>query len=386
MVTLVRPSWEVFENRKRISLPMYKHREISRELLREILDGRYDAIGRLPSEAQLVRRFGVSRPTAARALRDLQSEGVIERRVGSGSFLKGIQPSTTEASRHLGVLLPALDISEILDFVCQELASLTRSRDYSLLWANSKQPADLTVKDAEDVCQHFIRRNVSGVFFAPFEFAADKDQVSKRTAEELRRAGIAVVLLDRDLVPFSFRSDFDLVGLDNVLAGYIAGQHMVKLGMQHLVFVAPAYSAPTIEARVAGAREAMLDNNLLPSKDFYRVGDPRDPSFVKELLRNRKIEGIICGNDYTAALLMHSFAKVKVRVPEDMRLMGFDDLKYAELLATPLTTIAQPYRDLARNAVRAMFDRLADPTLPPTELLSKPHLVVRASCGAIARH
>jgi LacI family transcriptional regulator len=321
---------------------MYKHREISRELLREILDGRYDAIGRLPSEAQLVRRFGVSRPTAARALRDLQSEGVIERRVGSGSFLKGIQPSTTEASRHLGVLLPALDISEILDFVCQELASLTRSKDYSLLWANSKPPADLTVTDAEDVCQYFIRRNVSGVFFAPFEFAADKDKVSKRTAEELRRAGIAVVLLDRDLVPFAFRSDFDLIGINNVLAGYIAGQHMVKLGMRELVFVARPYSAPTIEARVAGAREAMIDNNLLPSIDFYRIGDPRDPTFVKELLRNRKIEGIICANDYTAALLMHSFAKAKIRVPEDMRLMGFDDLKYAELLTTPLTPFRNP--------------------------------------------
>jgi DNA-binding transcriptional regulator YhcF (GntR family) len=132
---------------------MHKHREIYRTLLREILDGQYSAIQRLPSEAQLVRRFGVSRPTAARALRELQSEGVIERRVGSGSFLTGVQPSTTESSRHLGVLLPALDISEVLDFVCQELASLTRSRDYSLLWANSKPPADLTVKDAEDVCK-----------------------------------------------------------------------------------------------------------------------------------------------------------------------------------------------------------------------------------------
>jgi len=71
---------------------------------------------------------------------------------------------TMETSRHLGVLLPALEISEILDFVCQELASLTRARDYSLLWANSKQPADLTVNDAEEVCQYFIRRNVSGVF------------------------------------------------------------------------------------------------------------------------------------------------------------------------------------------------------------------------------
>jgi DNA-binding GntR family transcriptional regulator len=80
---------------------MYKHHEIYRTLTREILDGQYDAIQRLPSEAQLVRRFGVSRPTVARALRDLQSEGVIERRVGSGSFLKGVQPSTTEASRHL---------------------------------------------------------------------------------------------------------------------------------------------------------------------------------------------------------------------------------------------------------------------------------------------
>jgi DNA-binding transcriptional MocR family regulator len=143
---------------------MYKHREIYRALLKEILDGGYAAIQRLPSEAQLVRRFGVSRPTAARALRDLQSEGVIERRVGAGSFLTGVQPSTAEASRHLGVLLPALEVSEILDFVCQELASLTRSKDYSLLWANSKPPTDLTVNDAEDVCQHFISRNVSGVF------------------------------------------------------------------------------------------------------------------------------------------------------------------------------------------------------------------------------
>ncbi|HXO97626.1 MAG TPA: GntR family transcriptional regulator, partial [Chthoniobacterales bacterium] len=51
-------------------------------------DGQYNATQRLPSDAQLVRRFGVSRPTAARALRDLQAEGVVERRVGAGSFLR----------------------------------------------------------------------------------------------------------------------------------------------------------------------------------------------------------------------------------------------------------------------------------------------------------
>jgi DNA-binding GntR family transcriptional regulator len=62
-----------------------KHRDISRQLLAEIATGKHDPAGRLPSEAQLVKRFGVSRPTVARALRDLQSEGLIERRAGSGT-------------------------------------------------------------------------------------------------------------------------------------------------------------------------------------------------------------------------------------------------------------------------------------------------------------
>src|SRR5580692_3535682 len=158
---------------------MYKHREIYQALLKEILDGAYDSIQRLPSEAQLVRRFGVSRPTAARALRDLQNEGVVERRVGAGSFLtKGAKPSNVEASRQLGLLLPELEVSEILEVLCGELAVLTRANDYSLLWASSAQAshrADLTVKDAEEACQHLIDRSVRGVFFAPFEFAPDKD-------------------------------------------------------------------------------------------------------------------------------------------------------------------------------------------------------------------
>ena len=65
-----------------------KHQAISRELLAEIAAGKYGPTGRLPSEAQLVRRFGVSRPTVARALRDLQEQGLVERRVGSGSFAR----------------------------------------------------------------------------------------------------------------------------------------------------------------------------------------------------------------------------------------------------------------------------------------------------------
>ena len=141
-----------------------------------------------------------------------------------------------------------------------------------------------------------------------------------------------------------------------------------------------------MSARVAGAREALFAAGLEPSKDFYRIGDPRDEAFVQELTAGGKIDGIICANDFTAAQLMHSLAKRKTRVPDDIRLIGFDNLKYAELFGVPLTTVSQPLRDMAANAMRAMLNRLADPTLPATALLSNPRLVVRDSCGAFLRH
>jgi DNA-binding LacI/PurR family transcriptional regulator len=364
-----------------------KHREIYRALAAEIADGRYNANQRLPSEAQLVRRFGVSRPTAARALRDLQVEGIVERRVGAGSFIKkgAKAPSRAEASRQLGLLLPGLEVTEIFEVFCGELASLTRANDYSLLWAGSTQARlreDLSVRDAEEACQHLIDRSVQGVFFAPFEFNPEMQRVSKRTVDQFKGAGIAVVLLDRDLAPFPFRSDLDLVALDNVMAGYLAGEHFAKLGVRKIAFLARPLSAPTIAARVAGAREALIGAEIEPPRNFCHVGEPRDETFVRELVAGRKLEGIICGNDFTAAQLMHTFARLKIRVPEDIRLIAFDNLRYAELLAVPLTTVSQPYREMAANAMRAMLNRLADPTLPATALLSSPHLVVRSSCGA----
>ncbi len=208
------------------------------------------------------------------------------------------------------------------------------------------------------------------------------ERVSKQTVDQLKGAGIAVVLLDRDLVPFPFRSDLDLVALDNVMAGYLASEHFIKLAVKRIAFVARPLSAPTIAARVAGAREALLAAGIDPLRNFCHIGNPRDEAFARELVTGNKIEGIICGNDFTAAQLMHSFAKLKIHVPKDIRLIAFDNLRYAELLAVPLTTVAQPYRDMAANAMRAMLNRLADPTLPATALLSSPRLVVRSSCGA----
>ena len=78
---------------------MSKHDAISQALRAEIAEGKYGRSGKLPSEAQLVERFGVSRPTIARALRDLQAEGLIERRAGSGAYINPQEPCSGGQSR-----------------------------------------------------------------------------------------------------------------------------------------------------------------------------------------------------------------------------------------------------------------------------------------------
>ena len=95
---------------------------------------------------------------------------------------------------------------------------------------------------------------------------------------------------------------------------------------------------------------------------------------------------MICGNDLTAAQLLRALEKNNVRVPRDVRVVGFDDARYATLLSVPLTTIHQPCRDIAITAYRAMLERISDPTLPGRSLLLTPHLVVRESCGAYLPH
>lgn len=363
-----------------------KHREISRQLRGQISSGHFAAGARLPSEPQLVKQFGVSRPTVARALLDLQGEGLIERRAGSGTYVRIAPPAQAgKSTRQIGLLIPGLGHTEIFELICGELAGLARVQDYTLLWGGSTHPrhdTDASLEHAEQLCRHFIERRVSGVFFAPYELVTEKESANRRLAETLRQAGIPVVLLDRDLQSFPNRSDFDLVGIDNVAGGYLLAEHLIKLGCRHIYFVARPHSAPTVDARIAGVREALVRHRLETGPRWLRAGDPADPKFVRSLVAGRQADAFICANDDTAARLLRSLEAGGVKVPRDVRVVGFDDAKYATLVSPPLTTIHQPCRDIAIIAFRAMLERMAEPTLPARSIALTPHLVVRESCGA----
>ena len=82
-------------------------------------------------------------------------------------------------------------------------------------------------QQASQACRQLIAKRVSGVFFAPLELTPQKDAINRSVAESLDKAGIPVVLLDRDLFSYPERSHYDLVGIDNRRAGYIVTKHLI---------------------------------------------------------------------------------------------------------------------------------------------------------------
>ena len=247
-----------------------KYRKVFDALQREINSGRLRAGDRLPSEAELERSFGASRITVGRAVKDLQLAGLVERRAGSGSYVKSRRLVSEGLS--FGLLIPDLGETEIFEPICHGMMASPLAREHALLWGSLTSAVASKEERAWQLCRQYIDRRVSGVFFAPLELTTGKDAVNRKIADALDDAGIPVVLLDRTVVPYPERGAHDLVGIDNRRAGYRITEHLLRLGSKRIAFVAVEHAAATVAAREAGYREAL-----------YAWGSPVDRAFVHRL-------------------------------------------------------------------------------------------------------
>jgi len=364
-----------------------KHRAITSQLATEILAGKYATSGRLPSEVQLVKRFKVARPTIGQALRGLQERGLIERRAGSGTYVSAGTASAAPRSTlpQIGMIVPSLRHTEIFESILGELAGLARGGDFDFwtgITASPMNEPQMTPAEAETLCERFIERGVRGVFFVPFEHQPDCEHANRRITERLRQAGIPVVLIDRDLGPFPKRSAYDLVGIDNFVGGYVLAEHLIKLGLERFAYVVRPLTAATVDARIAGARAALLAHGIEAPRRFVQSGDPADVKFVRSFTLPNQLDAVFCASDHIAAQLLQSLNRLRIRVPHNLRLVGFDNVPFSSLLTIPLTTMEQSCRDIAITAFNALCERMANPTLPPRTLMIAPRIVVRESCGA----
>lgn len=354
-----------------------KYKRIYLELREALANGTYGAGAKLPSESELVESFGASRPTVRRALAQLEAEGLVQRRMGSGTTV--IEQQSHQKPLVLGLLIPELGTTEIFEPICQGISQARIGGQHDLLWGPSFHKGASKEVQAENLCRYYIERKVAGVFFAPIEHFAGGEEVNLSITRALDEAQIPIVLMDRDIALYPARSKYDVVGIDNHRAGYVLADYLLQSGSRRVGFLARPFSAHTVDARVGGYYEALHARLGAEAQPLVKWGDPSDVEVVREFIDKAKPDAIICANDYTAAQLMISLNSIGIQVPSGIRIAGIDDVKYARLLQTPLTTIRQPCLEIGSTALLAMLDRIAHPASPSREFIVDFELVIRKS-------
>lgn len=356
---------------------MTLHDEIMEYIRAGILDGKYKLGDRVPSEEALSRKFGTTRVTVGKALRELGIKGFIKRRRGSGSF---VTYGTRENSLLFGLLMPQLGEGEIFEPISNALATVLAERGHRLMWSQiPKEGVKSKGSQVLNLCRSYVDQNVDGVFFAPIEFVGDMFETNKQVAALLKDAGIPVVLIDWDVERYPDRSCYDLVGIDNHRAGNMLAGHLLELGCTRIAFAAFPDSAQTVTARIAGYHEALIEHGLPVRSNMIFSGDPADDAAIGKFLKKARPDAVICCNDFCAALVIRALTRAGYKIPDDIKVTGVDDLSYASLLGVPLTTVAQPCEAIGRSAADAMFQRIADPFQPARRILVNIELKVRES-------
>lgn len=352
-----------------------KYRQLVEVLKAGIREGKYASGQRIPSVRALIRRFKMSSVTVQHSLDELSRQGFLVRRPGSGTFV-----TRQGASRKIGLIVPGVAYSEFFSIIVGEITKLATANGYMVLLGDmSSSDVRKRAKVARKFAADLVSESVTGVIYQPFEFIEDADRLNEEIVSVLDDAGIPVVLLDYDIKPPPERSKFDVVGINNMDAGYRLGNHLLDAGAKSIHFLIRPNSSPSIRNRMRGVRTAVHASSRAQCDFGVFLGEPDDLTALKRYLRRFRPDAFVCGGDVAAAMLMKSLAKLGKRVPDDIRLAGVNDLRFTSLLNPPLTTIHQPIAQIAEAAFKRILARVADRSMPPCEMFLPAPLIVRES-------
>tara|TARA_Y100001933_G_scaffold265042_1_gene334573 strand:- start:17753 stop:18880 length:1128 start_codon:yes stop_codon:yes gene_type:complete len=355
---------------------------------------------RLPPERQLASELKVSRQTLRRAVRVLVEQNVLESRQGSGTYVCAVlddplrnqrAAANTSGARATGSLIglsvPTVEVPAIArvasgaEVACDALG-------FRLVLTHDRGNPDRQIEQLREMFASEIEGLV--VFL-------DQDNVTRVECLELLeqgiRDGVKVVLLDR-YVP---GIDYPCVLTDVVAGMHMATQHMLMLGCRRLAVISWGEEAGIAErSRLAGFRNAMKDHGLDPEPVLHgKVGYGQSQEisarqivggWLMQYENKLPCDGIICFVDDMAHGAYWALQEAKVCVPQEVALMGFDDVRPILDPATQfgLTTVQQPFEELGKQAIERlvnMFDQ-ANADEPLRHTILKPRLVVRDSCGS----
>ena len=277
----------------------------------------------------------------------------------------------TGRSRVIGLIVP--------DITNPHFATMAKVTERACLAAGYMTFVYDTGEDTDSEMQ-IIRRmrsqSVSGLILVPTRSDAAH---GRRLAAEI---DVPSVLLDSYVDGVAF----DAFTLDNMRAGDLATRHLIELGHKRIAIVAGRRGVSTAEERLAGCQQALRSFGIA-ARDRIVVDGNFSQSQAYETTRKvlsarRPPTGIVAVSNMMMVGVMRALRSMGLRSPDDVSIIGIDDLEWAELMNPPPTIVAQPLIEMTEVAIAALLERI-DSNEEPTgrRLLFQPTLVTRESCA-----
>ncbi len=323
----------------------------------------------------IARIVGVSTATVSRALNNkgYVREEVRQRIWEVAEELNYVPNSTARSlinkrSQIVSLIIP--DISNpFFALVARGVEDVTRHFGYSLLICNT----DGSTFREKQYVQIAREKQADGIIFISC-------QVSNNYLQELT-SNLPVVVADRSVEDLSV----DMVLNDNVEGSREAVRHLVRLGHQAIATIRGPQETQTGIDRYIGYEKVLKESGLEVVPDYVRDGDFKEQSGYYEAQQLLKLPhpptAIFAANDLMALGTLNALEQAGVRVPEDMALVGYDDIPIASRIKPGLTTVAQLKYELGQQAAERLMWRLSNPEekLKPETVVLKPRLIIRES-------
>lgn len=169
------------------------------------------------------------------------------------------------------------------------------------------------------------------------------------------------------------------VKCDNRLGSYTAIRHLVDIGC-----IFPVTDEQQYKSRLIGYQDALRDHGIPFRNELIRVCTPDNDSIFQAtltLLKEEKPDGIFCLYDYSAITVMRAVFCAGLRIPEDIAIIGYDNIKMSGFLPVPLSSIDTHSQEVGQKAAEILMQKITDPDEPSRQVVLKPDLIVRESTG-----
>lgn len=368
------------------SLPLYiQVREIIRS---QIEEGDMKPMEPLPSEDTLCNEYQVSRITVKKALEDLKNEGYILRIKRKGTFVNSQKRQADKNNNFkVGRKTIAFIVPDIEDVFVSEIyggiEKIASRNGYDVVTFSSGKDPEKEIANIE----FLIESDIKGAIIFPYWGRFNVLQILK-----LKKEKFPFVLIDRYFRDVSA----NMVIVDNFKGAYKAVKCLVKLGHTKIAHIM-GVDCTANEDRFEGYRRALDEEKISYNPSFIRKiqpfetegslrFEPDDVGGYNEahilFSQKEKPSAVFAGNDYIALGCYKAAKELKLKIPEEISIIGFDDLKFASHLKVPLTTVRQPKYEIGSKACEVLIKNIKGQA-KFEKIVLQTELIIRESCRGL---